>query len=371
MSDIGGTHQKIYNHSAYGCYTIVSVQGASHVKNQQPCQDAFACLEDSETGGPLIIAIADGHGDKRHDMSHYGAKLATHIAVHVLKDLYEQLKQSRTYLFRSFRDDFLKEVVKQWKKEVLAHASAHDIDGTDPSKVYTRYGTTLLVALVCEEEALVGQIGDGDILVIDGKNRPIPSLDKGDDLVGNATYSLCSPEANRFWNAARIPRPLGNKFLMMSTDGLSNCFEDDDNFYKFASSLAEYVDRHTFSSASDAFPSLLFTYSSRGSGDDITLALLKFKNISTPHMRPDTQEETRPSDTMEEKEPAAVLEADEERDKSRSLESGKSESCTYRLGPLSKETYRKAGGSIYKPVSLNNDKLQGPIINIRPKDELQ
>ncbi|MED3721354.1 PP2C family serine/threonine-protein phosphatase [Geobacillus stearothermophilus] len=364
MSDIEkmGTHEKTYGGSAYGCYTIVSVQGASHVKNQQPCQDAFHCSEQKEPSDPVIIAIADGHGDQRHDMSHYGAKLATETAVRVLEDLYKELKTSKTYLFRSFRDDFLKEVLKQWKKEVLVHAAEHDIKGEEPSHVYRRYGTTLLVALLCEDEALIGQIGDGDILLIDGDNRLITPIAK-DDLIGNATYSLCSAEASHFWNAVRIPNPVNNQFLMMSTDGLSNCFADDDNFHKFALSLAEYVSSHDDASIGDTLAALLFDYSSKGSGDDITLALFKFKN--SPFLS--GQKEEQPS-TMERNRSTSALPTDE---KQNGASSSANIDDPLHIGPSLEQKYRKIGKHIYKSVTSTDQKGQGPRYNIRFKDELQ
>lgn len=357
------THEKKSGDSAYGRYTILSVRGASHVRNHQPCQDAFDCLETNENSNQLIIAIADGHGDKRHDMSHHGAKFATKIAVRILNDLYNDLKQSKTHLFRSFRDDFLKEVVKQWKKEVFAHAEKNGLDTEEPSKVYTRYGTTLLVALVGEDEALVGQIGDGDILIIDETNRPIIPINKGDDLIGNSTHSLCSTEANHFWNTARIPNPLNNKFFMMSTDGLSNCFADDENFHKFALSLAEYVSSHNTVSIDDTLATLLFDYSNKGSGDDITLALLKFKNRHVPK-----EERTSESDELKRNQPTIVLPTDERHDEA-SLPTNIYHPLY--IGPSLEVKYQKIGKNIYKPIPSPIQKWQGPRYNIRAKDELQ
>jgi serine/threonine protein phosphatase PrpC len=361
-----GEQQREHGCSPYGYYTIVRVQGASHLKNNQPCQDAFTYLADSQNNDPLIVAIADGHGDKRYDMSQYGSKIATEVAVNILKQLYEQLRGSKTYLFRSFRDHFLKEVIKEWRKAVLQHADKNGLSIEEPSEVYTRYGTTLLVALISQDEALIGQIGDGDIVIVDGQDKLIVPFHQEEDLIGNATYSLCSTEANRFWKITRIDNPMENKFMMMSTDGLSNCFEDDVNFHKFVYSLMKHVERYNISFI-ETLPELLFEYSQKGSGDDITLALLEFKkpdSQSIPKANTvDVKKETTNSSNEEISQASQVLQIDSEYNGYKHLT----------VKPLLNEKYRRVGKHLYKPEQSYKDECeeQFPKINIRFKKELQ
>lgn len=272
--------ENISGHSSYGYYHMVRVQGASHVKHDQPCQDAFAYLKGEKADDPFIVAVADGHGDKRYDMSRYGSKLATEVAVRTLKELYEQQKGSKTYLFRSFRDNYAKDLIREWRKSVLHHAEENGLEIAGPSEVYTRYGTTLLVALVSKDEILLGQLGDGDMLIIDDRNKPVVPFPQEEELVGNATYSLTSTEANRFWKAARMDYPNEQAWLMLSTDGLANCFEDDENFHRFVGSLFKYVRASRPSLMGDQLPPILFDYSEKGSGDDITVSLLELKGSS-------------------------------------------------------------------------------------------
>lgn len=263
--------------TVYGYYNLSSVQGASHVKHNIPCQDAYAFVNDGGSDLPFIMAIADGHGDKRYDMSQYGSDIATKVAVKLLRRFYEKLKNSHTLLFRTFRDDFPKYIIREWRDEVLKHASDYGIDIDNHSEVYTRYGTTLLVTLVTKEEILFGQLGDGDVVLVDSEGNCTRPFQQDDDLLGSATYSLSSMEACHFWKASRMDYPTQTQFLSLSTDGISNCFEDESNFHQFISSLYSALKESGPISEYNRLSTILFDYSVRGSGDDMTLAAVELQ----------------------------------------------------------------------------------------------
>ncbi|PEQ95195.1 hypothetical protein CN481_04880 [Bacillus sp. AFS006103] len=263
--------------TVYGHYNIASVQGASHVKHTVPCQDAYAFLNDGGSDLPFVMAVADGHGDKRYDMSQYGSELAAKVAVKLVRRVYEQLKESSTLLFRTFRDDFPKHVIREWRDEVLKHAIEYGLDTENQSEIYTRYGTTLLVALVTKDEILFGQLGDGDVVLVEENGGCTRPFQPDNDLLGSATYSLSSTEASRFWRAARMDYPTQTQFLALCTDGLSNCFEDEHNFQQFMSSLYTVLKESGPISEYYSLANILFDYSMRGSGDDMTLATIELQ----------------------------------------------------------------------------------------------
>jgi len=61
------------------CCTVI---GAAHRRRGQPCQDAsLACrLQASGSGSLQLIAVADGHGNRRHWLSAEGSTLACQAA---------------------------------------------------------------------------------------------------------------------------------------------------------------------------------------------------------------------------------------------------------------------------------------------------
>ena len=73
---------------AFGC----SRTGASHVRKDRPCEDAFAIWSGSAGAVPCIaLAVADGHGDPRHDRSRTGSALAVLSAVDELSGISPEL----------------------------------------------------------------------------------------------------------------------------------------------------------------------------------------------------------------------------------------------------------------------------------------
>jgi serine/threonine protein phosphatase PrpC len=254
-------------------------RGSSHARDGRPCQDAHALWSSSFLGEPLlVVAVADGHGGERHDLSHCGAALAVQAAVgEVIASLpgpsgegaLQPGPQGRGELFHL-------RVTERWKEEVRADAERRTglPAGEEAGKeVFTRYGSTLLLAIVDGSECWVGRIGDGDILLVRPDGSIEAPLGKDEELLGTVTYSLSSREAPALWKTARFPVGTGG-LLLLATDGLSDSFEDPDTGIQvFARSLSERVASFGIGKIGAALPGWLDGYSRDGSGDDMTLAI--------------------------------------------------------------------------------------------------
>jgi len=179
---------------AFGC----SRTGASHLRALRPNEDAFAVWSGSSGSVPgIAVAIADGHGDPRHDLSGTGSALAVQAAVEELAGFHRMhLHAIPPHILRSeFRADFPRRVTRRWREAVRADAgmreAAQAAGGAVPDEA-VRYGSTLLAALIVPDTLLIGQIGDGDIVFVrpDGSVEfPIPADTR---LVGAETRSLSS-----------------------------------------------------------------------------------------------------------------------------------------------------------------------------------
>src|SRR5437899_2166967 len=102
---------------AMGC----SRQGAAHERNDTPCQDAYALWSGAVSGTPcLIAAVADGHGDARHDRSHRGAALAVHVAVEVACDFAFRGSSDTALaaLKHDFKEHFPRKLGQRWRGAV-------------------------------------------------------------------------------------------------------------------------------------------------------------------------------------------------------------------------------------------------------------
>ena len=203
---------------AAGC----SRPGAAHQRSGMPCQDAYALWSGAIAGMPyLVAAVADGHGDVRHDRSQFGAALAVQAAVEVAREFCLAHSQEETLipLKNDFKTNFPRRVGQRWRKAVCDDAQArnegrrfgdragllHADAQTQDNAIFTRYGTTLLIAVAVPGALLVGQIGDGALLWVTDNTcevmlRP-PSM-----LLGTETHSLCSQDAPQLWQTAVFER---------------------------------------------------------------------------------------------------------------------------------------------------------------------
>ena len=273
-------------------------RGSSHARDGRPCQDAHALWASSFLGEPLLVAaVADGHGGERHDLSHCGAALAVQAAVAEVIGSLPVKEDGGDWrpLPRAGGDEFHHRVTERWKEYVTADAGRRpglSAAGESGNELLTRYGSTLLLALVDGSECWVGQIGDGDILLVRPDGSIVPLLPTDEDLLGTVTYSLSSRDAPALWRTGRFPIGTGG-LLIMATDGLSDSFENPESEFRvFARSLSERVASFGIDRIGSALPGWLDGYSRNGSGDDMTLVLV--------HLNPSTGtggEERGPGET--------------------------------------------------------------------------
>ncbi|RJP92428.1 MAG: protein phosphatase 2C domain-containing protein [Desulfobacteraceae bacterium] len=257
---------------AFGC----SVKGSSHELNQLPCQDAYSIWTGASSGNPyIILAVADGHGDKKHDLSQYGSFLAVKAAIDEMLSFCATFGLDDPAVFKkAFKSDFPRRLCRKWRglvKEDAAERLKEEMD-SDEQKIVSRYGTTLLVAFIMADSILMAQIGDGDILFVRNDSWIESIFDEDSGLIGSETYSLSSPDAHKLLQTAIIDRGDGG-LLILATDGLSNAFADQNQFHVFSHSLLDRIKEYGMQAVSSSVPAWLNKYSHEGSGDDITLAL--------------------------------------------------------------------------------------------------
>lgn len=256
--------------------------GASHLRSDRPCEDAFALFSGASGAAPcMVAAIADGHGDSRHDQSRAGAALAVHAAIDELV-AFHRLHDgtgSPGIIRSEFRADFPRRVTRRWRESVLEDADRRGIvlEPVDEiiTRDFSRYGTTLIATMVLPATILIGQVGDGDVLIVrpDGTlDMPIPA---DTSLMGSETRSLSSRDAHLLWRTATLDRGPGG-VLIAATDGISDSFDgsESEEFRKFIASLAARIREFGIESVAGSLGGWLDRYSELASGDDMTMVLV-------------------------------------------------------------------------------------------------
>ncbi len=256
-----------------------SVQGASHLREGKPCQDALLWGQEDSM---VALAVADGHGSEKSPNSAEGAQIAVETAVEMLECLYLKAEIPRTDLrgFKRNAEELLpKLIVRTWRERVLErHRSKIGEAATEEH--LGLYGATLLAVLSVPEFLLFLQLGDGDILAVAEDGSVSRAVEKDKKLIANETTSLCSSDA---WHEVRVVfRPLLEGppcLLLLSTDGYSNSFVSDDDFLKVGSDYLNLVREEGLHEVESRLEGWLNDASARGSGDDITVALLYRESV--------------------------------------------------------------------------------------------
>jgi hypothetical protein len=277
--------------------------GASHRKNSHPCEDAFALWSGAAGAVPCIaVAVSDGHGDPRHDLSRTGAALAVQSAVEELVRFHRMhLHDTPPKLIRSeFRADFPRRVSRRWRESVIEDAGRRELSsgGTEETRagIFTRYGSTLIAASVIADTILIGQIGDGDIILVRSDGTVKCPILGATLLMGSEPRSLSSRDAHLLFRTATLDRAEGG-VLIAATDGVSDSFDGSEGpeFMKFIRSLVARIGQYGVENVADAMSGWLDRYSELASGDDMTLVFVLIRPMTPDQDLPQPKSSAEPS----------------------------------------------------------------------------
>lgn len=217
---------------------LASKRGRSHIATGKVCQDY--CLAEKITEELFVTAAADGHGGDDYVKSDVGAKEACNSVVALAKK-YSRL-DSINFLNKWRSPEFKAELFDRWQAAVIKDYRAENPDTKEAdAKIIRKYGTTLLFCVVTKSHFILGQIGDGAILLFNDQNRSQlfkrhnPKFDsKTASLASrNGRYSLLVDSYRRF-------NSVFNKILL-STDGIYDKLDRGTSFARYANELAEQI----------------------------------------------------------------------------------------------------------------------------------
>ena len=134
-----------------------SVQGTSHSRTGQPCQDSSSVGENAPDG-MLITAIADGAGSA--ELSADGSRIAACAAT-----------RRAARLMRLHVQPFYEGVLEEILRESVRFArKALDAEAQRQKKSLREFATTLIIAICAPEITGAAQIGDGAMVTADSES---------------------------------------------------------------------------------------------------------------------------------------------------------------------------------------------------------
>jgi hypothetical protein len=153
--------------------------GTSHVATQTRCQDhsAYAIVQGPQ-GAVLLIAVADGAGSAT--ASFHGAKTAVESTIAYLTAAIAD--------GRELSGNDMTQCFTEARQRVLDVAIEYEHQARD-------YACTLLAVVATAQRTLIGQIGDGAVVIDDGELRVATWPQQGE--YANATHFLIEDDALR------------------------------------------------------------------------------------------------------------------------------------------------------------------------------
>lgn len=213
-------------------------RGRSHIATGKVCQDY--CVAKKITDGIFVVAVADGHGGDDYVKSDIGSQEACNSVVKLAKK-YSSL-DSLNFSCKWTSPEIKEELFDVWQTAVLANYRSENPDAKDSdADIIKKYGTTLLFALVTKRYIILGQVGDGAILLFNNQNQS-QLFKRHNPKTDSKTSSLAS---NRGIYSLIIEsyKLLNLKFnkILLSTDGIYDKLDRGDNFARYANELAAQI----------------------------------------------------------------------------------------------------------------------------------
>ncbi len=235
------------------------------MRSGKPCQDEVGAFA---VGDFVAVAVADGHGTSR--LADVGARLAVEVTLAALARFADGLANANLSLreVQGYAEHPLRvQLVREWVDRVRARPDAATAPLVD-------YGSTLIFSLSTPRFVMLGQLGDGDVLLVQPAGPAESPLPADPRAFADETPSLCQPEA---WHGLRVrvlPPPPAGSLLILSTDGYSKSYANDDVFRQIGPDYLGLIEADGFHALLPHIPGFLQEITTRGSGDDIGVALL-------------------------------------------------------------------------------------------------
>lgn len=243
-------------------------QGRGHVDKNIPCQDY--CLTEKLPKG-IVIAVSDGVGSC--PKSDFGSKFATEAVVKIAKQADTGCTTEKEYVERLLSVAFRKKIADEWRRMVSEHVRTWKEDQV-VLKDLEQYGATLLFTVITDNYFVVGNIGDGQIILFnETEGVKVRKHSPKEDTKTKALINL-----NGYAETFITEKYKRSDFssVLLSTDGIYDTLENGIEFYKYAKEAKkrflendEPYQAFCYSAEEDVYKEL---YSTR-TDDDCTIVL--------------------------------------------------------------------------------------------------
>jgi serine/threonine protein phosphatase PrpC len=244
--------------------------GSYHIIESKPCQDYCMTYEGSNY---TVLTIADGISScERSDV---GSRLACDSAIKTINSVFNSSNNEDHFLSLLELVSFKENLVINWIRLVMQEHAIYSNSQDFSLTTLEMYASTVAFAVITPKKYVVGNLGDGQVLVFnDSFGIKLRVHSSKDRLVKTLVNYSCALE-DLYINS--YPRSHFNGVLL-STDGMYDNFDKNIHFYRYASQL-----KSRFTSLKDPEPLQPFCYEEEGkslkdfsvfgTGDDCSIVL--------------------------------------------------------------------------------------------------
>ena len=262
----------------------LSVQGESHIRRGKECQDASFSFYNDDIA---VIVVCDGHGGDDYVRSAEGSATACetaaeNICIFIENADIEKLKNNTDTMLANLEAS----IISGWNERISAHYADNPFTEDElkllsdravdrylkQNRIESAYGTTLLAAVVTKDFWFAVQIGDGKCVAVDSDGnfeQPVPWNDK---CFLNTTTSMCDSEAIinfRHYFSEKLP-----KAVFLCSDGVDDSFSNEEKLNAFYKTVMQSFSESEVDDAVNELRDYLPRLSAKGSGDDVSVAVL-------------------------------------------------------------------------------------------------
>jgi serine/threonine protein phosphatase PrpC len=276
----------------------VSEIGASHIKDNKPCQDYSLSTANDEYA---IAIVCDGHGGNKYVRSDRGSRMAAEQTMasiqEFMKSRFAKKQRNRKVIDallanpEAFMNQLAANIIFRWRECIAADYAREPFTEKETSILtskelaalkeedgwVTAYGTTLIAVMRTKKFWFGLHIGDGKCVAVNNKgeySQPIPWDEK---CFLNVTTSLSDIQAlSRFRYCFKK-----NNFpvaIFVGSDGVDDTFGTDEALHDFYRTLMKLFEEKGLNKGIEELQAYLPNLSVKGSQDDISIAGIIIKS---------------------------------------------------------------------------------------------
>lgn len=279
----------------------ISIRGFSHIQANKECQDNSLSWQ---TESYAAVIVCDGHGGEKYIRSADGSAIACAMGKRAIDEFMQSVYTKKTLLntyvsdLNSNNSDKLlsqleRSIIHSWNEEVINNyteiplntderweaLSDNDKKSLERNAVKA-YGTTFIASVITKDFCFVIKLGDGNAnLILNDKSVFSPEELADDLLQFNITTSMCNSDADIMFRHyfCNISSEDENSVVgvLLSSDGVINCFRSEEAYYSFVENVYYAYGEESVENARNELEGVLNVFSERGSGDDLSIAIIR------------------------------------------------------------------------------------------------